>query len=164
MPYEFGVKVSVATTMKHAKGGQFALHAMALPGNPYDGHTLKQVIPDMQSMIGNDIKRILADAGYRGHHAPETHKFRVFTQGQKRGVSDGVKKMMKRRAAIEPVIGHIKNEHRMNRNYLAHTTGDAINAILAAAGYNFRLLLNWLKDFLLFCAMALFAVKTISQT
>jgi IS5 family transposase len=55
---------------------------------------------------------------------------------------------MKRRAAVEPVIGHIKNEHRMDSNYLAHTSGDATNAILAATGYNFRLLLNWLKDFL----------------
>lgn len=141
-PYEFGVKVSVATTLKHAKGGQFALHVAVLAGNPYDGHSLKDVIPDMQALIGNDIKRILADGGYRGHHAPETHKFRVFTQGQKRGVPDAVKKMMKRRAAIEPVIGHVKNEHRMGRNYLAHATGDAINAILAAAGYNFRLLVN----------------------
>jgi transposase, IS5 family len=159
MPYEFGVKVSVATTRAHAKGGQFALHAMALPGNPYDGHTLKQVIPDMEALIGNDIKRILADAGYRGHNAPDTHQFRVFTQGQKRGVTDVVKKMMKRRAAVEPVIGHIKNEHRMGRNYLAHTNGDAINAILAAAGYNFRLLLKWLKNFLRLCWIILFAAR-----
>ena len=158
-PYEFGVKVSLATTLKHAKGGQFALHAASLPGNPYDGHTLKSVIPDMQALIGNEIKRLLADAGYRGHNAPDSHKFRVFTQGQKRGVTDTVKKMMKRRAAIEPVIGHIKNEHRMGRNYLAHSTGDAINAILAAAGYNFRLLLNWLKDFLRLCWMVTFALK-----
>jgi IS5 family transposase len=147
-PYEFGVKVSIATTLKRAKGGQFALHAAALPGNPYDGHTLAQVIPDMEALIGTDIKRVLADAGYRGHNAPETHKLAVFTQGQKRGVSEAVKRLMKRRAAVEPVIGHIKNEHRMDRNYLAHTSGDATNAILAATGYNFRLLLNWLKDFL----------------
>jgi IS5 family transposase len=52
---------------------------------------------------------------------------------------------MRRRAAIEPVIGHPKAEHRMGRNYLAHATGDAINVILAAAGYNFRLLTRWLK-------------------
>ena len=97
-----------------------------------------------------------------GHHAPDTHRFRVFTQGQKRGAPDTVKKMMKRRAAIEPVIGHIKNEHRMGRNNLAHSTGDAINAILAAAGYNFRLLLNWLKDFLRLYWIAVFALtKTI---
>jgi transposase, IS5 family len=147
-PYEFGVKVSLATTLHRSEGGQFAIHAAALPGNPYDGHTLKDVIPGMQELIGNEVKKILADAGYRGHNAPDTHTFRVYTQGQKRGVSPAIKKQMKRRAAIEPVIGHVKNEHRMNRNYLAHTQGDRINAILAAAGYNFRLLLNWLRDLL----------------
>ena len=62
---------------------------------------------------------------------------------------------MRRRAAVEPVIGHIKNEHRMGRNYLAHAQGDAINAILAAAGYNFRLLLTWLRLFLLTILIAL---------
>ena len=162
-PYEFGVKVSVATTLKRSKGGQFALHAMALPDNPYDGHTLSHVIPDMESLIGRDIKRILADAGYRGHNAPETHKFRVFTQGQKRGVTGSLKKLMKRRAAVEPVIGHIKNEHRMDRNYLAGKAGDAINAVLAAAGYNFRLLLNWLRDFLRLILTAIFSARIAAQ-
>lgn len=87
MPYEFGVKVSVATTLKRSKGGQFALHAKALPGNPYDGHTLASVIPDMEKTIGNEIGRILADASYRGHNAPQSHKLRVFTAGQKRRVT-----------------------------------------------------------------------------
>jgi IS5 family transposase len=147
-PYEFGVKVSIATTLNRSKGGQFALHAMALPGNPYDGHTLASVIPDIERTIGNELSRILADAGYRGHTAPETHKFRVFTAGQKRRVTATIKRQMRRRSAVEPVIGHIKNEHRMGRNYLAGEQGDAINAILAAAGYNFSLLLKWLKAFL----------------
>ena len=113
----------------------------------------------MEQMIGNDIRRILADAGYRGHNAPGTHKFRVFTQGQKRGATDAIKKLMKRRAAIEPVIGHIKNEHRMERNYLAGKAGDAINAVLAAAGYNFRLLLNWLKTVLRLIMAVIFGFK-----
>jgi IS5 family transposase len=144
-PYEFGVKVSVATTIKRSRGGQFALHAKALPGNPYDGHTLATIIPQMEATIGAEIGRVLADAGYKGHNAPESHKFRVYTAGQKRRMTPAIKREMRRRAAIEPVIGHIKNEHRMGRNYLAHQQGDAINAILAAAGYNFRLLLNWLR-------------------
>jgi IS5 family transposase len=144
-PYEFGVKVSIATTLHRSRGGQFALHAMALPGNPYDGHTLATVIPDMERTIGNGITRILADAGYRGHNAPLSHRFRVYTSGQKRRMTPAIKREMKRRAAVEPVIGHIKNGHRMDRNYLAGTQGDAINAILAAAGYNFRLLLTWLR-------------------
>ena len=144
-PYEFGVKVSVATTLKRSKGGQFALHAKALPGNPYDGHTLAEIIPDMEKTIGVELERIIADAGYKGHNAPLSHKFKVFTTGQKHRMTPAIKREMRRRAAIEPVIGHIKTEHRMGRNYLAHTPGDAINAILAAAGYNFRLLLTWLR-------------------
>lgn len=144
-PYEFGVKVSLATTLHRSKGGQFALHARALPGNPYDGHTLAAIIPDMEHTIGNEIERLLGDAGYRGHNAPDSHRFRIFTAGQKRRMTPAIKREMRRRAAIEPVIGHIKNEHRMGRNYLAHSQGDAVNAILAAAGYNFRLLLNWLR-------------------
>lgn len=147
-PYEFGAKVSVATTLNRSKGGQFALHAMALPGNPYDGHTLATVIPDMEQTIGNELSRILADAGYRGHNAPESHKFRVFTAGQKRRVTPAIKRQMRRRSAVEPVIGHLKNEHRMDRNYLAGKQGDAVNALLAAVGYNFSLLLKWIRQLL----------------
>ena len=144
-PYEFGVKVSIATTLHRSKGGQFALHAKALPGNPYDGHSLAAVIPEMEAMIGNGLDRILADAGYRGHNAPLSHRFKIYTSGQKRRMTPAIKREMRRRAAIEPVIGHIKMEHRMGRNYLAHAQGDAVNAVLAAVGYNFRLLLTWLR-------------------
>jgi IS5 family transposase len=143
-PYEFGVKVSLATTVAPSKGGQFILHATALPGNPYDGHTLETVLPGIEAITGAVLSRILADAGYKGHNAPEEHRFKVYTQGQKRGVTEAIKRQLKRRAAIEPVIGHCNGEHRMGRNFLAHRNGDAMNAILAAAGYNFRRLLAWL--------------------
>jgi IS5 family transposase len=148
-PYEFGVKVSVATTVKHSAGGPFVSHVAALPGNPYDGHTLATVIPQMQALIGNVLDRCIADAGYRGHNAPPEHKFKVYTSGQKRRVTPQIKREFKRRAAIEPVIGHLKEHHRMGRNYLAHASGDATNAVLAAAGYNFRRLLAWLRFWLL---------------
>ena len=144
-PYEFGVKASIATTLKRCKGGQFAIHAKALPGRPYDGHTLETIIPEIEALTGATLKRILADAGYRGHNAPGIHKLRVFTTGQKRRVTPAIKRQMKRRAAVEPVIGHLKNGHRMDRNYLAHQQGDAINPILAATGYNFRLILKWIR-------------------
>ena len=143
-PYEFGLKVSVATTLSHAKGGQFVTHVKALPGNPYDGHTLAGVIPEMEALIGNTVERILADKGYRGHNAPPDYKFRVFTSGQKRRMTPKIKRELRRRSAVEPVIGHLKSEHRMGRNYLWHSQGDAANAILAAAGYNFRRLIRWL--------------------
>ena len=109
----------------------------------------KTVLPGIEAMTGAALSRILADAGYKGHNAPEEHKFKVYTQGQKRGVTGAVKRQLKRRAAIEPVIGHTKDDHRMDRNFLAHREGDAINAVLAAAaGYNFRRLLAWLRIFL----------------
>jgi transposase, IS5 family len=153
-PYEFGVKVSVATTVRRSRGGQFVLHAKALPGNPYDGHTLATVIPDIERTTGATLARIIADAGYRGHNAPPPYDMRVYTSGQKRRMTPTIKRQMKRRSAVEPVIGHLKGEHRMGRNHLAHATGDAINAVLAAAGYNFRRLLAWLARlfaFLLAC-------------
>src|ERR1700681_3266838 len=156
-PYEFGVKVSIATTLKHSKGGQFIAHAQALPGNPYDGHTLAEVIPAIEQLVGNTIERLHADAGYRGHNAPSEYKFKVYTSRQKRRVTPAIKREMKRRAAVEPVIGHTKEEHRMGRNYLAGRHGDANNAVLAAAGYNFRRLIRWLSDFLHLILAMLFA-------
>ncbi len=68
-PYEFGVKVSIATPLSAPKGGQFVLAAQALPGNPYDGHTLATVIPDIERTTGATLARLIADAGYRGHNA-----------------------------------------------------------------------------------------------
>ena len=156
-PYEFGVKVSVATTLKHCKGGQFVAHVQSLPGNPYDGHTLARVIPAIEQLVGNTIERLHADAGYRGHNAPPDYKFRIFTSKQKRRVTPQIKREMRRRSAIEPVIGHLKHEHRMDRNYLADRRGDAINPILAAVGYNFRRLIRWLIILWRLVLAALFA-------
>src|SRR6185437_8787198 len=70
-PYEFGCKVSIVTTNQRCAGGQFVLHAKALPGNPYDGHTLRAVIEETQALTGREIERIYADKGYRGHDAPK---------------------------------------------------------------------------------------------
>ena len=140
-PYEFGVKVSLATTLHRSRGGQFIAHAKALPGNPEDGHTLATVIPEIE--LGASLARIVADRGYHGHNAPPDHKFKVYISGQRRRVTETIKREPRRRSAVEPVIGHSKAEHRMSRNYLAGTHGDAANAVLAAAGYNFRGLLEW---------------------
>ncbi len=158
-PYEFGVKVSVATTLHHSKGGQFVAHVKALPGNPYDGHTLETVIPDMERQIGASLTRIVADRGYRGHNAPPEYQFKVFISGQKRRVTEQIKRELRRRSAVEPVIGHLKSDHRMDRNQLAHAAGDAINAVLAAAGYNFRRLLAWLALLLSAIGLIMFAAR-----
>jgi transposase, IS5 family len=101
--------------LAHARGGQFVAHVKALSGNPYDGHTLATVIPEMEELIGNAIERILADKGYRGHNAPPDYKFRVFTSGQQRRTTPQIKRELRRRSAVEPVIGHLKSEHRMGR-------------------------------------------------
>ena len=158
-PYEFGVKVSVATTVAPSRGGQFVLAAKALPGSPYDGHTLSTVIPHLQSLIGNEIKRIIADKGYRGHRLPAPYDMRVYVSEQKRGVTRAIKRDLGRRAAVEPVIGHLKTDHRMDRNFLIGSHGDAANAVLAAVGYNFRRLVAWLREFLCAWLLVLFATR-----
>jgi len=145
-PYEFGCKVSLATPATKPKGGQFVLHAKALHGNPYDGHTLGPVIAELESQTGVTPRRIHVDKGYRGHN--HRHKHRVWITGQVRGVTRAIRREMNRRAAVEPVIGHAKAEHRMGRNYLKGRHGDCANAVLAAAGYNFTLLLRWLARLL----------------
>ena len=137
----------MATTLNRSKGGQFIAHVKALPGNPYDGHTLAIVIPQMEAQIGANLSRIVADRGYRGHNAPPDQRFKVYISGQRRGVTDAIKRDLRRRSAVEPVLGHAKAEHRMGRNFLKGRHGDAANAILAAAGYNFRRLLAWLAAF-----------------
>ncbi|TJV78873.1 MAG: IS5 family transposase, partial [Mesorhizobium sp.] len=135
-PYEFGVKVSVATPLQRSCGGQFVAHVKALPGNPYDGHTLATIIPGIEDTIGVSLGKIVTDAGYRGHNAPKGKMFKIHVAGYKRGLTKVVKRALRRRAAVEPVIGHLKNDHRMGRNFLAFSEGDANNAVLAAVGYN----------------------------
>jgi IS5 family transposase len=147
-PYEFGCKVSIATPATRPKGGQFVLHAQALHGNPYDGHTLGPVIADMTTQNGVTPRRIHVDKGYRGHSHP---RVTVWISGQVRNTTAAIRREMKRRAAVEPVIGHLKAEHRLDRNYLKGRRGDRANAILAAAGFNFSLLLRWLAKLL--CAL-----------
>src|SRR6202035_3029645 len=101
---------------------------------------------DRKRQTGVETRRIHVDKGYRGHNHKE--KFRVWISGQVRRVTRPIRREMKRRAAVEPVIGHVKAEHRMGRNYLKGRDGDRINAVLAAAGYNFGLLLRWMARLL----------------
>src|SRR5471032_1479716 len=152
-PYEFGVKASIVTTNARAPGGQFVLHAKALPGNPYDGHTLRAVIKDTERLTGREIERAYVDKGYRGHDAQNPR--RVFISGQKRGVFGAIKRELRRRSAIEPVIGHMKAEGHLDRCYLKGHAGDAANAVLSAVGYNFRRILAWLRILLCLILAAL---------
>jgi transposase, IS5 family len=97
---EFGVKAALATTLERSKGGQFIVPAKALPGKPYDGHTLAVVIPEIERLVGADLARIIADRGYRGHNAPLSHRFKAYVSGQKRRVTEKIKRELRRRAAI----------------------------------------------------------------
>jgi len=153
-PYEFGCKVSLTTTVNPAPAGHFVLHTAALHGRPYDGHTLKPMMEAMEAWTGIEPKRIYVDKGYRGHDYP--NKLRVFKSGQKRSITKAIKRELKRRSVIEPIIGHVKHEHRLNRNYLSGLVGDKVNALLAATGYNFRLILNWLRDLFWFILAFIF--------
>jgi len=111
-------------------------------------------VADVAAMTGVEVKRTHVDKGYRGHNHP--NRFQVWISGQVRRTTAALKREMKRRAAIEPVIGHLKAEHRMGRNHLKGREGDRINAVLAAVGYNFSLLLRWLAALL--CALVLMLV------
>ena len=127
-----------AVPVNQPKGGQFVLHAKAL-----HGAVQRVAVADVERNTGVEVRRIHVDKGYRGHNHP--NRFRVWISGQVRRTTAAIKREMKRRAAIEPVIGHIKAEHRMDRNYLKGRDGDRVNAVLAAAGYNFRRLIRWLS-------------------
>ena len=143
--YEFGNKASVATTSK----GGWLLGAMSRPGNPYDGHTLDEQLGQVRRLVGEkstSAPQAHVDMGYRGHNhsGPET----VHVDKRRRGSTPRpLWRWMKRRAAVEPTIGHLKSEHRLERNRLKGAKGDAINALLSAAAMNFQKLLGFFFHF-----------------
>jgi transposase, IS5 family len=137
--YEFGCKASVATTSKN----NWIVGTQALHGNPYDGHTLSGAIGQVERITGHSPQDVMVDQGYRGHGYEGSASVHVVRTIPKRATR-AVRRMLKRRAAIEPTIGHLKSDNRMNRNYLTGPEGDKINALLSAAGYNLRKLLRWI--------------------
>ncbi len=113
--YEFGVKASIATTNK----SNFVIGGMALPGSSYDGHTLKKALAQVRRLTGTSIDEAFVDKGYRGHDETAST---VYISGQKRGIkTQRLKRSLKRRQAIEPVIGHLKSDGLLGRNYLNGT-------------------------------------------
>jgi transposase, IS5 family len=141
-PYEFGVKVSIATTLKEG----LVVGCRSMPGNPYDGHTLNETIEQVEVLADQSPCVVMVDKGYRGAQHPGVQ---ILRSGQRKGVSKAMKAMIKRRSAIEPTIGHMKMEGRLGRNALKGAIGDALHAVLCGAGHNMRLLLRRLR---LFCA------------
>jgi len=135
--YEFGCKASIVIT--HKEG--LALDVRAVHGNPYDGHTLEEALKKAEMNTTQKIDTAYVDKGYRGHSVEGK---RIFISGQKKGVTKWIKSQLKRRQAIEPHIGHMKNDGKLGRNYLKGRLGDEINAMLCGIGHNLRLIYNWI--------------------
>ena len=147
--YEFGQKVALATTNR----SNWIVAARMMENNPYDGHTLAATLTSTESNTGIPIRDVYVDKGYRGHDYTGGAQIHVAGQSSQR-CSRSERRRRRRRSAIEPKIGHLKSDHRMDRCFLAGLRGDAINAVLAAAGANLRKLLRrfffalicWLRD------------------
>ena len=142
-----GCKVSITTT--HKQG--LVISSQALPGNPYDGHTLKPALESAEKITGVEIESAFVDRGYKGHGVqddPLRNHTKVFISGQRRGITKSIKKQLKRRSAIEPMIGHMKQEGKLGLCRLKGIIGDQINALLTGVGHNLRLILNHLGKLL----------------
>jgi len=139
--YEFGTKVSIATTNR----GGFVIGMRALPGNPYDGHTLGEALEQVEILTDQRPEMAFVDRGYRGHGVENV---KVFISGARRGVTRTIAKLLRRRSAIEPMIGHMKNDGRLTRCPLKGTEGDALFAVLCGCGHNIRMILRHLRAFL----------------
>jgi len=116
--------------------------AQSLQGNPYDGHTLEGALVQVKAVTGRVAKTAYCDQGYRGHGVESETTVKVVGRLPKRATRT-TRNWMKRRAAVEPVIGHLKSDHRLSRNYLKGDAGNKANVVLAAAGYNLAKLLAW---------------------
>ena len=138
--YEFGVKAGFVT----ASRTNWILGAMALPGNPYDGNTLSKVLKQAEEICGVKPQRAYCDLGYRGHDYKGECDVQVVNRFRKRKPR-ALRRWWKRRSAIEPVIGHVKSDHYMERNMLGGELGDRLNAILSAVGFNLVKLMKGLK-------------------
>ncbi|MGM9753141.1 MAG: IS5 family transposase [Candidatus Cryptobacteroides sp.] len=142
--YEFGNKSAIAKT-----GSGLIVSALSFKGNPYDGHTLSAHWEQIRRLTGHTPKEILTDRGYRGKKSVGSTEISIPSSGSpKQSYYQKAKARKKfcKRAGIEPVIGHLKSDHRMMRNYLKGTRGDAINTLMAAAAYNMR---HWMNKYAL---------------
>ena len=139
-PYEFGVKAGLAITHEHG----LIVGARTFPGNPYDGHTLNEQLEQATILlegIAPPPKTVYVDLGYRGVDR-DNPDIEIIHRGKLKSLTQDQRRALKRRQAVEPVFGHLKADHRLNRCWLQGETGDAIHALLCAVGYNLRWLLR----------------------
>lgn len=138
--YEFGSKVALSIT--HKKGKMIITGCSASEGNPFDGRTLQSSIALSEKLTGVKVKRAFIDKGYKGHGVENKE---IFMSGQRQGITATIKKQIKRRQAIEPHIGHMKQKVKLGLCRLHGVIGDQINAVLSAAAYNLRQVLRHLR-------------------
>jgi len=139
-PYEFGVKAGIVVT--HRQG--LMVGARTFPGNPYDGHLLREQLEQTTILLedlGVQPREVIVDLGFRGVDA-DNPGCEIIHRGKYKSLTVKQRRWLKRRQAIEPLIGHAKSDHRMNRCWLRGARGDALHAVLCAAGYNLRWLLR----------------------
>lgn len=160
--YEFGAKASFATTNERCKGGQFVLGAMSLPGNPYDGHTLGAQLDQVARITGKKPARAYVDRGYRGHGL-NRDGLEIHVSHTRGITSPTIRRELRRRNGIEPVIGHMKQDGHLERNPLKGIEGDVINVMLCAIGHNLRLLLAWFRKLLLLILAAVLFSATAAR-
>lgn len=136
--YEFGCKVSLVSTSENS----WIVGVQAVHGNPYDGHTLQDALDQAQAISGWRPQHAYCDKGYKGAPATLNSTEIHLANKKKKSIKASAWKWYRRRSGIEPIIGHVKQDHRMDRNYLKGEEGDKINAILAGCGFNIRKLLR----------------------
>ena len=136
-PHEFGVKAGIAVTAR--KG--LIVGARTFPGNPYDGDTLSEQVEQVEILTDVRPETVIVDLGYRGRDLEETE---VLHRGKSKRLPKRQWQWVKRRQAIKPVIGHVKEDCRMRRCWLKGVEGDAMHEVVCAAGYNIRWLLRWI--------------------
>lgn len=151
-PYEFGVKVSVAVTAKEG----LVEGMCSMPESPYDGYTVGSQLEQVEILSGQMPKIVLVDRGYRDVEPPEGTRLLI---SHTRRLPRRLKKLLKRRQVVEPMIGHMKSYGLLAKNWLKGATGDALHAILCRAGQNLRMILAHLRVlYCAFVAMLWFAV------
>jgi len=142
--YEFGNKSSIVKTKKSG----IVVGAMAFTDNVYDGDTLAPQLAQTKRLTGFSPKFGIVDRGYRGRKKVESTTIVIpnkLPASANNYQKQKIRKQFRARAGIEPIIGHLKQDHRMGRNYLLDETGDRVNTLLAAAGFNLRKMLQRLK-------------------
>lgn len=135
--YEFGNKVGFAGTSREG----FILSAVSFHGNPYDGHTLQETLRNAESNLGSlgKLGEVYVDLGYRGHDYEGEAEVHIVGRSRNR-LTCSQRKWYNRRSVIEADIGHMKGEHRLDRNYLKGKEGDTLNVVFSACGYNLRMI------------------------